>query len=161
MGDLLVVRGSRFPPRRAPASRARWCLLVTRRSCRQYDRLVTNCVGRDDDAAIPSDGPDARAARPILERSAAHDEPFTLDPSSVCNRLFPVYSTVRIAAGAPVAGDILKCSLRSVDASAYAVPFTQAEQKRLKAIFPKGVCDYTKPGVKQQPLDGTWLEFGD
>jgi hypothetical protein len=90
-----------------------------------------------------------------------HEEPFTLDPSSVCNRLFPVYGTVRIAAGAPVAGDILKCSLTGIDFSAYAVTFTQAEQKRLKAIFPKGVCDYTKPGVKQEPLEGTWLEFGD
>ena len=47
-------------------------------------------------------------------------EPFTLDPSSVCNRLFPVYGTVRIAAGAPVAADILKCSLKSIDFKKYA-----------------------------------------
>ena len=39
--------------------------------------------------------------------------------------------------------------------------FTAAEQRRLKAIFPQGVCDYSEPGVKQVPLDGTWLDFSD
>ena len=90
-----------------------------------------------------------------------HEEPFTLDPSSVCNRLFPVYGTVRIAAGAPIAGDILKCSLKSVDVKKYAVSFTRDEKRRLKAIFPRGVCDYTKPGVKQKALEGTWLDFSE
>ena len=79
----------------------------------------------------------------------------------MCNKLFPVYGTVRIAAGAPLAGDLLKCSLKSIDFKSYAVTFTAAEQRRLKAIFPKGVCDYAKPGVKQVPLDGTWLDFSD
>ena len=90
-----------------------------------------------------------------------HEEPFTLDPSSVCNTLFPVYRTVRIAAGGPIGGEILKCSLKSIDSKSYAVTFTAAEERRLKAIFPKGVCDYAKPGVKQVPLDGTWLDFSD
>jgi hypothetical protein len=90
-----------------------------------------------------------------------HEEPFTLDPSSVCNRLFPVYGTVRIAAGAPVAADILKCSLKPIDFKKYAVTFTREEQRRMKAIFPKGVCDYSKPGVKQKSLEDTWLGFGD
>ena len=26
--------------------------------------------------------------------------------------------------------------------------------------FPDGVCDWTRPGVGQQPLTGTWLSFG-
>jgi hypothetical protein len=90
-----------------------------------------------------------------------HEETFTLDPASVCNTLFPVYRTVRIAAGGPIGGDILKCSLKSIDVKRYAVTFTSAQEKRLKAIFPKGVCDYTKPGVKQLPLDGTWLDFSN
>jgi hypothetical protein len=90
-----------------------------------------------------------------------HEETFTLDPASVCNTLFPVYRTVRIAAGGPIGGDILKCSLKSIDVKRYAVTFTSGQEKRLKAIFPKGVCDYTKPGVKQVPLDGTWLDFSN
>jgi hypothetical protein len=90
-----------------------------------------------------------------------HEEPFTLDPSSVCNRLFPVYGTVRIAAGAPVAADILKCSMKPIDFKKYAVTFTAEEQRRLKAIFPRGVCDYSKPGVKQKALAGTWIDYTD
>jgi hypothetical protein len=62
----------------------------------------------------------------------------------VCNTLFPVYRTVPIAAGGPIGGEILKCSLKSIDFKSYAVTFTAAEQRRLKAIFPKGVCDYSK-----------------
>ena len=92
---------------------------------------------------------------------ARHEEPFTLGPSSVCNRLFPVYGTVRIAAGAPVAADILQCKLKSVDVRDYAVAFTREEERRLKRVFPKGVCDYSKLGVKQKPVEGTWLDFSD
>jgi hypothetical protein len=90
-----------------------------------------------------------------------HEEPFTLNPASVCNTLFPVYRTVRIAAGGPLGGDILKCSLKSIDWKTYAVTFTAAEQRRLKAIFPKGVCDYSKPGVKQKPLEETWIDYSE
>jgi hypothetical protein len=41
------------------------------------------------------------------------------------------------------------------------VAFTREQEKRLKAIFRQGVCDYTKPGAEQEPLAGTWLDFGD
>ena len=27
---------------------------------------------------------------------------------------------------------------------------------RLKQVFPTGVCDWSKPGVEQQPMAGTW-----
>jgi hypothetical protein len=87
-----------------------------------------------------------------------HEEPFTLGPS-VCNTLFPIYGTVRIAAGGPLAGDILKCQLRPIRFRDYAVSFTPDEKARLRAIFPQGVCDYSLPGVKHRPLDGTWLDF--
>jgi hypothetical protein len=29
----------------------------------------------------------------------------------------------------------------------------------LKAIFPLGVCDYSRRGVNQKPLAGTWLSY--
>jgi hypothetical protein len=41
----------------------------------------------------------------------------------------------------------------------YKVSFTDAEKKRLTSIFPTGVCNFTKPGVEQQPLAGSWLSF--
>jgi Tannase-like family of unknown function (DUF6351) len=32
-------------------------------------------------------------------------------------------------------------------------------QAPLPAIFPTGVCDYSKPGVEQQPPLGTCLDY--
>jgi hypothetical protein len=90
----------------------------------------------------------------------AHAEQFTLDPSAECNVLFPIYSTVRIEAGGPLAGDIMKCQTRPIDFSSYGVTFTDAQKQRLKAIFPHGVCDWSRPGVMQKPIKGTWLDFG-
>jgi len=89
-----------------------------------------------------------------------HEEPATLDSGAFCNRLFPVHGNVRIAAGGPLAGDILKCRPKAIDFNDYAVTFTQEEKAQLKAIFPHGVCDFSRPGVGQHPLEGTWLSFG-
>jgi hypothetical protein len=90
-----------------------------------------------------------------------HEEPFTLAGPSVCNTLFPIYSTVRIEAGGPLAGDILKCKLEPVKLQDYAVAFTPQQATRLFAIFPQGVCDYDKGGVQQHKLDGSWLDYSN
>ena len=87
------------------------------------------------------------------------DEAPTLDPAAKCNQLFPVHSNVRVEAGGPLAGDILKCRLKPVKAADYGVTFTAEELARLKAIFPEGVCDWSKPGVGQKKLKDTWLSF--
>ena len=66
---------------------------------------------------------------------------------------------VKIAAGGPLVGDILKCRLKPVNAAGYNVAFTSAERARLKAIFPQGVCDWSRPGVGQKKLKDTWIAF--
>ena len=78
---------------------------------------------------------------------------------TTCNQLYPAFSTPRMVAGEPLANDVLKCQLRPIDPSLYKVRFTPAETAQLKAIFPQGVCDYSRPGVGQQPPDGTWQMF--
>ena len=88
-----------------------------------------------------------------------YEELPTLDPAARCNQLFPVHENVRIAAGGPVAGDILKCRLKPVNAANYNVVFSSAELARLRAIFPDGVCDWSRPGVGQKKLKDTWLAF--
>jgi hypothetical protein len=89
----------------------------------------------------------------------AHEETFTLTGPSVCNTFFPINSTVRIQAGGPVAGDILACELKHIDFRDYAVAFTQAQNARLNAIFSDGVCDWSRPGVKERPIKGVWLDY--
>ena len=39
--------------------------------------------------------------------------------------------------------------------------FTDAQWAQLQATFPTGVCDYSKPGVDQQPPKARWLTFAD
>jgi hypothetical protein len=39
------------------------------------------------------------------------------------------------------------------------VAFTADQWTRLNTIFKEGVCDWSKPGVEQQGLRGTWLKF--
>jgi hypothetical protein len=77
-----------------------------------------------------------------------------------CNTHFPSYSSPYLVAGMPVANNVAVCQLKAIDPSDYKVQFTPAEMDRLRRIFPNGVCDYTRPGVEQRPLIGTWLSYG-
>lgn len=68
---------------------------------------------------------------------------------SACNKIWPSYTHARLQAGGPLAWNVLKCQLKPVAASDYKVTLSAAELDRLKAIFPNGVCDWSKPGVEQ------------
>ncbi|HLL11967.1 MAG TPA: DUF6351 family protein, partial [Rubrivivax sp.] len=58
----------------------------------------------------------------------------------------------RQAAGGARTEDVLKCQLKPIAQADYApATFTAAQQARLAAVFPNGVCDWSKPGVEQQP----------
>ena len=61
------------------------------------------------------------------------------------------HASPRQVAGGPLTENILKCQLKPLDTADYApVTFTGAQLLRLHAVFPAGVCDWTKPGVGQQ-----------
>jgi hypothetical protein len=85
------------------------------------------------------------------------DEPATLDGPGKCNQLYPSHSTPRLTAGAPLTDDVMKCQLKPIDAKDYTVKFSAAELQQLQQVFPGGVCDYSKLGVMQLPLAGTYL----
>ena len=85
----------------------------------------------------------------------------TRGPSSRCEQLYPSASFPREVAGGSIASDVIKCQLKPVEAADYTVVFTPDEMSRLKRIFAGGVCDWSKPGVEQQKLSGTWLRFGE
>ncbi len=67
-------------------------------------------------------------------------------PTTQCNTLFPSWTFPRGVAGGPVAANIMKCALKPVAAADYQATFTPAELTRLQAIFPSGVCDWSKAG---------------
>ncbi len=79
--------------------------------------------------------------------------------SGRCEELYPANSFPRGVAGSPIAADVVKCQLRAVNAADYKATFTPDEMTRLKRIFPGGVCDWSKPGIEQQPVKGTWQTF--
>jgi hypothetical protein len=96
----------------------------------------------------PTDVPDAcylstdkNYATPVTDFALCDGDPF-----------LKKHASPRQIAGGPLAENILKCQLRPIDRSDYD-PFgiTDAQLARLRAAFPDGVCDFSKPGVGQQP----------
>ncbi|HYS07932.1 MAG TPA: DUF6351 family protein [Myxococcales bacterium] len=57
----------------------------------------------------------------------------------------------RQVAGGPLTENILKCQLKPLNPADYApATLTDAQLARLRAVFPDGVCDWTRPGVGQR-----------
>jgi hypothetical protein len=64
-------------------------------------------------------------------------------------RLKP-HSSPRQVAGGPITEDILKCQLKPFNPADFP-GLSDAQLTRLQAVFPDGVCDWSQPGVGQQP----------
>ena len=86
-------------------------------------------------------------------------EPQTLDGPGQCNALFPVGLSPELVAGSPINADIIKCQLKSIDMNDYKMSFSTQQRAKLQAIFPDGVCDWSKKGVKQVK-SRTWASYG-
>jgi hypothetical protein len=132
---------------------------------RKMDQWIANIQADDSDEPAhqkvvqnkPADlleGCNTRSATPtfIVEKQ-------TRDPSLQCEQLYPSAPAPREVAGASVASDIIKCQIRAISLADYPATPTATQVSRLQNIFPTGVCDWTKPGVEQQPLAGTWQFF--
>lgn len=129
------------------------------------DRWLTNL---EKSGAAPFDIDDIAEAKPASLREGCYSrdeepvfvaQPLDRDPASECEQWYPSASFPREVAGESVAADIIKCSLKPVDPADYEVAFTDEQWRRLREIFPDGVCDYSRPGVQQQGLQGTWLRY--
>ncbi len=72
------------------------------------------------------------------------------------------HASPRQVAGGALAENVLKCQLKPLSFAAYpGVTFTAGQQGRLQAVFPNGVCDWSKPGVGQQaPVAPLTFEAG-
>lgn len=94
-------------------------------------------------------------------RDEAGQEKFVEDSfqertTSPCLKHYPLYSTPRMVAGAPLANDIVKCELRSPRREDYPKAMKASQWARLKKIFPRGVCDFDAPGKFSTPYAGPW-----
>lgn len=82
-------------------------------------------------------------------------EPLRWKGTGTCDTLYPSFADTRIAAGAPLRNDVLKCQLKPLDRTG----FTAEQQGRLRAVFPTGVCDYSRRGVGHRGLAGVWQSY--
>ena len=138
---------------------------VLREALRQMDRWLEALAA--DTSTDPTADRVARA-RPAGLTDACwtrDEEPAKIVESQVrgsgrCEALYPSSPSPREVAGAPLASDILKCRLKPAAPGDYTVGFKSAEMNRLRAIFPDGVCDWSRPGLEQTGLPRTWQTYG-
>jgi hypothetical protein len=136
-------------------------------STRAHERLVQ----KDFDGVKRSfNGPGAKPVEVFIPRRVNGDKPvdivdqcsngvgITLHDGICGSAVVPVYGTPRTVAGEPISTDQNKCQLKPLRRSDYRVTFTAAQWASLEKTFPAGVCDYSKPGVDQQPT-APWLTY--
>lgn len=87
------------------------------------------------------------------------EEEFVFMGAGQCNTLYPSHTNPRLAAGAPLADDAIKCALTPVQRSDYPAALNDAQWTQLQSVFAAGVCDYSKPGVLQEQPAGTYLRL--
>jgi hypothetical protein len=78
--------------------------------------------------------------------------------AAACAARFPHFADPRIVAGSPFTDDVEQCRLTRPRRSDYPVTFTDDQWARLRAAFPDGVCDFSRPGVGTRP-SVPWLDY--
>ncbi len=131
--------------------------IVSPQAVAHVDRWLTD---------ILADGSDTPQAQKVAAHRPADfvDACYTaadaqITDMDVCAELFPIASDARLVAGAPLANDVLKCTLKPVDPNDYMVNLSAEQLGTLRRIFADGVCDWSRPGVGQVPLAGTWAFY--
>lgn len=79
---------------------------------------------------------------------------------ATCAAAFPDFGDPHLGAGAPLEDDVLKCQLKTLRRGDYAASFTNSQWARVQAVFPGGVCDWSKPSVGFTP-PVPWLSFAE
>jgi hypothetical protein len=70
------------------------------------------------------------------------------------------YGSPRTVAGAFETDDVNACALRPLRRYEHPVQFTDAQWTQMQALFPTGVCDWSRPGIGQQPTI-PWQTYQD
>lgn len=124
-----------------------------------------SALAQDQSATAPSQKVKRHRPKQLINgcwiRDAQGQEQFVADDfsntkTSPCLKQYPLYSTPRMVAGAPLANDIVKCQLRPPKRRDYPKSMKKRQWRRLKKIFPSGVCNFSMPGQFDTPYRGTW-----
>jgi hypothetical protein len=157
--QVIWIGPSRVRGEAQPSTRSNLGVLSIDTMNRWLDAISADPAPLSPDKVVrlrPADAVDScwnEAGERVSERA-------TFDGKGKCNTLYPVHGEPRLVAGAPLTNDIVKCALKPIRSKDYQVKLTTAQQQRLTAIFPNGVCDFSKAGVGQVPLRGTYQDYG-
>lgn len=86
----------------------------------------------------------------LLSGDAAQATKVTDNAQCDADKYLVPRASPRQVAGGPRTEDILKCQLKAFDSTEYGGRLSTAQITRLKAVFPSGVCDWSRAGVGQQ-----------
>jgi len=137
---------------------------VLRGALAQMDQWLANLSAADADVAGIDQVVGAKPADLVDACWTRDDDPTRIVEEQVrgagrCEDLYPSAPSPREVAGAPLASDVVKCELKPIDLGDYGATFTAEQEAELRETFADGVCDWTKPGVGQTGLSGTWLKY--
>jgi hypothetical protein len=112
-------------------------------------------------AVAPPEATDRCVAPDAIELAGQYLGPLPLIDIPGCDPIFELAaaSTTRMAAGGPATDDIIKCTMRPLNPGDYPGA-TPAQLDALRAVFPDGVCDWSRPGVGQNVEQLTWASVG-
>lgn len=144
------------------ANQALW--ITDARPARIYDQTAMALEVMHDWIAAIQAGQSIAESRPAAAQDACFaadgtllaqgdtvwDGVLTAGEPGACAAQFPVYTTSRIQAGAPLEGSVFQCALKPVTTAiadgTYGSWSPDDEQiAHLQEIFPDGVCDYSRP----------------
>jgi Tannase-like family of unknown function (DUF6351) len=119
-------------------------------------------------SAVEQDKRDVALPQKIVDDRPAdvHDQctdglGHAIPSQDVCALINPIFTTPRVVAGEGIETDLNKCALKPLRRSDYLpVVFSDAQFKQVQSAFPTGVCDWSKPGVDQQPTI-PWMTYED
>jgi hypothetical protein len=120
-------------------------------------------------SAVEQDGSDASVAQKVIDDKPSdlsdrcYDGNGTKVSDDICGEaVVTTFGTPRTVAGDAITTDTNKCQLKPLDRNDNygLIPFMDDQWAELQALFPDGVCDFSKPGVDQQ---GTipWQTYQD
>jgi hypothetical protein len=124
-----------------------------RSSASAHDKAVRNKPAEAVDGCWVASSP-GNAVEFVAERQV-----FSSKPDSRCNSVYPSSPFTRQVAGGPLDASVLKCQLKPIDPHDYSRQLSPLELQRLRAVFPSGVCDWSRPGVNQVRVV-PWASFG-
>ncbi|MGQ9427204.1 DUF6351 family protein [Gilvimarinus sp. F26214L] len=126
------------------------------------DQWMTN-IRKNPNRTIAENRPPAAADKcldargnVIAQGDTVWDGEWNGQPAGACMTAYPRYKTSREVAGGDVTGDVFKCHLqpvsRAISRGEYGNVDMRPYQRELEAIFPDGVCDYSRGDVAR-PAD--------